>query len=419
MQYLIYRLKSFFANTFRAFKNRNYRLFFFGHGISLIGTWMQQVALSWYVYRVTGSSFLLGFTGFMGYVPSFFLTPISGVLADRFNRHKLLLLTQICAMIQAFSLAYVVYKYDGEVWRAILLTFTLGVINSYDAPIRQAFVADMLDSKDDLSNAIALNSAIFNSARLIGPAVAGLMVNWFGETPCFLLNALSYTAVLTSLLLMKIKPREITNKNSSVLANIKEGFKYVREFVPIWMIIKLVGTVSFMAISYNILMPVFVRDILKGSADMLGYLMGAVGLGALAGIAYIASRKSAAGLERVAARNAGVLGIGLMLFSVSRFFILSLFFMFITGVGMVSCMASCNTLLQTLSDDDKRGRVMSIYTLALIGMAPFGSLAAGFLSNRIGAPATLFLSGLLCLTAARKFNSGLANFRQYAGACKN
>lgn len=414
MQYLIYRLKCFFANLFRAFKNRNYRLFFFGHGVSLIGTWMQQVALSWYVYRITGSSFLLGFTGFMGYVPSFFLTPVSGVLADRFDRRKLLLLTQTCAMIQAFSLTYAVYKYDGEVWRAILLTFTLGVINSYDAPIRQAFVADMLDNKEDLSNAIALNSAIFNSARLIGPAVAGLTVNWFGETPCFLLNALSYITVITSLLLMKIKPREIINKNSSVIANIKEGFKYAYEFKPVWMIIKLVGTISFMAISYNILMPVFARDILKGSADILGYLMGAVGLGALAGISYIASRKSAAGLERVAARNAGVLGIGLMLFSVSRSFILSLFFMFITGIGMVSCMASCNTLLQTLSDDDKRGRVMSIYTMALIGMAPFGSLAAGFLSNHIGAPATLFICGFCCLAAARKFNSGLAVFKEHA-----
>lgn len=402
------------ANLFRAFKNRNYRLFFFGHGVSLIGTWMQQVALSWYVYRVTGSSFLLGFTGFMGYIPSFFLTPVSGVLADRFDRHKLLILTQTCAMIQAFSLTWAVHNYGSEVWRAILLTFTLGVVNSYDAPIRQSFVADMLDNREDLSNAIALNSAIFNSARLIGPAIAGLTVRVFGETPCFLFNAASYIAVIAALLMMRIKPRVIEAKNQSVMSNIREGFEYAWKFPPIRMIIQLVGIMSFMSISYNILMPVFARDVLKGSADTLGYLMGAVGCGALSGIAYIASRRTAAGLERVAARNAAVLGAGLMLFSISRSFVFSVLFMFITGIGMISCMASCNTMLQTLADDDKRGRVMSIYTMALIGMAPFGSLMSGFLSRHIGAPATLFICGACCVAAARSFHSKLDVFREHA-----
>ncbi len=416
MSYITDKISYFFKNLFRAFKSRNYRLFFFGHGVSLIGTWMQQVALSWYVYRITGSSFLLGFTGFMGYIPSFFLTPVSGVLADRFNRHRLLVLTQVCAMIQASSLAYAVYRFNGEVWRAILLTFTLGVINSFDAPIRQSFIADMLDNKEDLSNAIALNSAIFNSARLIGPAVAGFTVSAFGETPCFLFNALSYVAVITALLLMKIVPREITNKNPNIIANIKEGFKYAAGFPPIMMIIKLVGVTSFMSISYNILMPVFARDILKGSADTLGYLMGAVGCGALSGIAYMASRSSFAGLEKVAARSAGILGIGLMLFSVSRSFALSLFFMYITGIGMITCMAACNTMLQTLSDDDKRGRVMSIYVMALIGMAPFGSLMSGLLSKHIGAPATLFVCGFFCFVSSRFFNSGLSTFREHANA---
>lgn len=403
-----------FSNLFRAFKNRNYRLFFFGHGVSLIGTWMQQVALSWYVYRITGSPFLLGFTGFMNHIPSFFLAPVSGVLADRFDRHKLLLLTQSCSMIQAFSLTYAVHNFNGEVWRVILLTFTLGVINSFDAPIRQAFVLDMLDRKEDLSNAIALNSAIFNSARLIGPAIAGITVHMFGETPCFLFNAMSYAAVITSLLLMKIKPREILNKNPDIIANIKEGFRYAAGFPPIRMIIQLVGLTSFMTISYNVLMPVFARDVLKGSADTLGYLMGAVGCGALAGISYIASRKSVAGLERVAARNVAILGASLMLFSQSRSFAFSLVFMFTTGVGMISCMASCNTMLQTLSDDDKRGRVMSIYTMALIGMAPFGSLISGFCSKHIGAPATLFFCGFFCLAAARSFSSKLPVFREFA-----
>ncbi len=414
MQHLFYSSTRFFSNLFRAFKNRNYRYFFFGHGISLIGTWMQQVALSWYVYRITGSSFLLGITGFAGYIPSFFLTPISGFLADRFNRHHLLLVTQTCSMIQAFSLTITVYKYEGEIWRAILLTFTLGVINSYDAPIRQAFVTDMLDNKEDLSNAIALNSAIFNSARLIGPAIAGITVSRFGEMPCFLFNATSYLAVIAGLLMMKIKPREIIIKNTGIIDNIKEGFHYATGFLPIWMIIKLVGIISFMGISYNTLMPVFARDVLKGDADTFGYLIGSVGCGALTGIFYIASRRSAAGLERVVARNAALLGIGLMLFAISRIFVFSLLFMFITGIGMVSCMASCNTLLQTLSDDDKRGRVMSIYTMALIGMAPFGSLMAGTFSNLIGAPATLFLCGVSCLAAALSFKARLHLFKEHA-----
>lgn len=403
-----------FSNLFRAFKSRNYRLFFFGHGVSLIGTWMQQVALGWYVYRITGSPLLLGFTAFMNHIPSFFLTPVSGVLADRFDRHKLLLVTQSCAMIQAFSLTYAVHNFSGEVWRVVLLTFALGVINSFDAPIRQAFVLDMLDRKEDLSNAIALNSAIFNSARLIGPAIAGITVHMFGETPCFFFNAMSYAAVITSLLLMKIRPREILNKNPDIIANIKEGFRYAAGFPPIRMIIQLVGLTSFMTISYNVLMPVFARDILKGSADTLGYLMGAVGCGALAGISYIASRKSVAGLERVAARSVAILGASLMLFSQSRSFAFSLVFMFTTGVGMISCMAACNTMLQTLSDDDKRGRVMSIYTMALIGMAPFGSLISGFCSKHIGAPATLFFCGLFCMAAARSFNSKLPVFSEFA-----
>jgi len=396
----------------RAFKNRNYRLFFAGQGVSLIGTWMQQIAMGWYVYRITNSSFLLGLVAFSANIPSFFLTPVAGVLADRYNRHKMLLITQTLAMLQASTLAFLVLKHHPTITHIICLCLCLGTINAFDAPIRQAFVADLIENKNDLGNAIALNSAMFNSARLIGPSIAGLLITYTGEGVCFLINAFSYIAVLTSLSLMEITPRVLSIKHGSPLKNLKEGFSYAYNYRPIRMILSLVALISVMGMAYSVLLPVFARDILHGGPRTLGFLMGAVGTGAIVGAGFLASRKNPAGLSAVIPRSSSIFGISLMLFSFSEIYWLSMLLMFCAGFGMMTNMASCNTLLQTISDEDKRGRVVSLYVMAFVGMAPFGSLASGWLSSHIGAQRTLFLCGFACLLGALNFARGQAYFRE-------
>ncbi len=399
--------------TLRALRNRNYRLFFTGQGISLIGTWMERIALGWLVYKLTDSAFLLGLVSFLSQIPTFLLATFAGVLADRYDKHKIVIITQILAMVQAFILAILTLTHLVNIWYIMILSVIIGLINAFDMPTRQSFVVELVDDKKDLSNAIALNSSMFNAARLIGPTIAGILISVVGEGLCFLINALSYIAVITALLLMKLKPTIHALKKEKVLKGLKEGIKYAYSFKPIKIFLLLVGLVSLAGMPYTVLMPVFAKDILHGNANTLGYLLGAVGVGALFGALYLASRKTVLGLGRWIAIAASIFGAGLVLFSFSRSLILSLILMLFTGFGMMMQMASTNTLLQTLVDDDKRGRIMSLYVMAFMGTAPFGSLIAGSLASRIGAPTTVLLSGIIVLVGAALFAKKLPELKKH------
>lgn len=393
-----------FMDVVRALRHRNFRLFFGGQTISLVGSWMQRVALSWLVYRLTDSALLLGVVGFVGQIPAFFLAPFAGVLADRWNRRTLLIITQTLAMVQAAVLSLLVLSHWIVIWEVIALSLFLGVINSFDMPIRQSFMIEMIEDKNDLGNAIALNSSMVNMARMLGPSVAGILIASVGEGMCFLLNAVSYIAVIASLLLMKTRPpARPSRKQVRTWQVLKEGFMYAAGFEPIRAILLILGLVSLMGMPYIVLMPVFARDILNGGPNGFGFLMGASGLGALAGAVYLAARKSVLGLGKMISISAATFGIGLMALSVSRNFTLSLGWMALTGFGQMVLMASCNTLLQTIVEDDKRGRIMSFYTIAFMGMTPIGSLWAGFLATHIGTPWTLCIGGITCLLGAAGF----------------
>ncbi len=396
----------------RGLSYRNYRLFFAGQGISLVGTWMQQVAMTWLVYRLTDSAFMLGVVGFSSQIPAFILTPFGGVLADRAKRHRVLVVTQILSMLQALTLAALVLTGTVEVWHIITLGIFIGCINAFDIPTRQAFLLDMIENRADLGNAIALNSSMFNAARLVGPAVAGVIIAIAGEGICFLLNGLSFLAVLAALLAMRVKPQKIEQQQANPLRGLKEGISYAFTFTPIRSILLLVALASVMGIPYSTLMPVFARDILQGGSHTQGFLMSAVGLGALVGALFLASRKNVRGLGKIIALSAGLFGAGLIVFSFSKVLWLSLLAMSITGFGMMVQMAASNTVLQTLADDDKRGRVISLYATAFMGMMPFGSLLAGSLAKIIGAPTTLLIGGLCCILGALFFARHLPSWRQ-------
>jgi MFS family permease len=387
----------------RALRHRNYRLFFAGQGISLIGTWMQRIAMGWLVYRLTNSAFVLGLVGFTGQIPIFLLTPFAGVLADRLNRHRMLVVTQTLAMIQAFVLALLILTGTIEVWHVVSLSVFLGLVDALDMPVRQAFLVEMIENREDLGNAIALNSSIVNSARLLGPSFAGILIAYVGEGVCFLLNAISYLAVIASLLAMKIVARGMETRKTDFLHSVKEGFSYAYGFSPIRSVLLLISLVSLLGMPVTVLMPIFARDILHGDSHTLGFLLGASGMGSLVGAAYLASRRNILGLEKWTVLASGIFGAGLIVFSLSRNFFLSLLLMFTTGFGMLVQMASGNTLLQAVVDEDKRGRVMSLYTMAFRGMVPFGSLLGGSLANRIGAPATVLIGGAACVLGALVF----------------
>jgi len=391
------------SNIVRSLRYRNFRLFFYGQSISLIGTWIQRITVPWLVYRLTGSVFLLGLVGFAGQIPTFLMSPFAGVLIDRWNRHKILVITQILALIQAVVLALLFYEKSISVWHIAILSVFLGIINAFDMPARQSFVVDMIEKKEDLGNAIALNSSMVNSARLIGPSIAGVLISLTGEGMCFVINAVSYIFVICFLLMMKINPRKIAIQNTNAYQKFKEGFSYTFGFIPIRYIILLLALVSLMGMPYTVLMPVFAKSILHGGSHTFGFLMGATGIGALMGAVYMASRKNAAGLEKFIPWFAVIFGLGLILFSLSTNFILSLFLLLITGFGMLMQMTSSNTILQTIVDDDKRGRVMSFYTMAFMGTAPFGSLLAGALASKVGAPNTLLIGGTACILGALLF----------------
>lgn len=406
------RISSKLSGMFRALRYRNYRLFFTGQGISLIGTWMQQIALSWLIYRLTDSVFLLGAVTFCSQVPSFLLGPFAGVAADRFDRHKVLLVTQLLSMLQASALAVLVLTETVQIWHIMALSAMLGIINAYDIATRQAFVIELVDKREDVSNAIALNSSMFNMARLVGPSIAGILIAAVGEGICFLINALSYVAVLASLLLMRLKPFERVVEQRKVWQSLKEGFGYAFGFAPIRALILIVALLSLFGMPFSVMMPVFARDILHGGANTLGYLMGASGIGALAGALFLAQRKSVVGLGKVMIFTMLIFGLGLIAFSFSNVLLVSLLCMLVSGFGMIVTMASCNTLLQTIVEDDKRGRVMSLYSMAFMGMAPFGSMLAGAVAEYIGVSYTLAACGLLCAISVTPFALNLRRLRQ-------
>lgn len=400
--------------VFRALRHQNYRLFFAGQSISLTGTWMQQIAVSWLVYSMTNSAFILGLVGFSSQIATFLLAPLAGVIADRHHRYKLLLITQSLAMLQAFVLYILYVTHTISVWHIIALSLFLGAVNAFDIPVRQSFTIDMINNREDLSNAIALNSSMVNAARLIGPSVGGILIAAFGEGTCFLLNALSYTAVLLSLLMMKLPRWEKSSKpHGSVLLELKEGFRYAYDFMPIRAILILLAISSMVAGGMQSLMPVFARDIFHGGAKSLGLLMAASGLGALMGAIYLASRRSVIGLGRIIAINASIFGLGIIIFSKVSVLFVALPVLLFTGFGMMVQMASSNIILQTIVEEDKRGRVMSFYTMAFMGLSPFGSLFSGLFAVKLGADNTLLVAGGCCIISAAIFAMMLPRIRKF------
>jgi MFS family permease len=395
----------------RALRSRNYRLFFGGQSISLIGTWMTRVAISWLVYRVTNSAFLLGIVSFAGQIPAFFVTPLAGVWVDRWDRHRTLVVTQVLSLMQSFILAGLALSGIINIWAIISLVLFQGLINSFDMPSRQAFVVQMIENREDLGNAIALNSSMVNTARLIGPAIAGLVIAAVGEGYCFLIDGISYIAVIISLLAMRPVPLDVRKEQKRVLQELNEGWTYVLQSVPIRSILLLLALVSLVGMPYMVLMPIFAGTVLHGGPRALGFLMAASGVGALTGAVSLATRKTVLGLGRVIPLSAGIFGAALIGFSLSRVFWLSLILMLPAGFGMMRHMAASNTILQTIVAEDKRGRVMAFYSMAFLGMAPFGSLLAGSLAARIGAPETLVFGGALCVAAACWFARQLPRLR--------
>jgi len=395
----------------RALRHRNYRLFFSGQGVSLIGTWMTRVATAWLVYRLTHSAFLLGLVSFASQIPILFLGPFAGVWVDRLNRHRVLVITQALSMVESFALAALALGHIITVTEIILLNLFQGAVNAFDMPARQAFVIEMVEDPQDLGNAIALNSSLVNAARLIGPSVAGLLIAAVGEGSCFLIDGFSYLAVIASLLAMKVVRTTTRRKKQSVFAELREGWDYVRGFRPIRSILLLLSLISLVGMPYTTLMPIFAGNILHGGAHTLGFLMAAVGVGALAGAIALAARESVLGLGRVLTITAAGFGMSLFFFSASRQLWLSLLLLVVTGFCFMQQMAASNTVLQTIVDDSKRGRVMSFYAMSLQGVAPFGSLIAGAAASRIGAPHTLMIGGALCVAGALLFALELPTIR--------
>jgi MFS family permease len=395
----------------RAFRHRNYRLFFAGQSISLIGTWMQRVAMNWLVYRLTGSAFLLGVVNFTGQVPTLLFAPFAGVIADNYERHRLLVATQVLAMVQAAVIAALVLMDVIVVWHLMLLSVFLGIVNAFDTPIRQSLVVEMIEKREDLGNAIALNSSMVNAARLVGPSIAGILIATVGEGMCFLLNALSYVAVIAALTAMTMVRKSIRPKHLHIWQAWREGLRYALDSLPIRSVLLLLAVVSFMGMPYATLLPIFAQEILHGGPQTLGFLMAAAGVGALTGAVFLASRRALVGLESVLVGAAAVFGMGLIGFSLSRVLWVSLVLMVVSGFGMMVHMAVGNTLIQTLVDDDKRGRVMSIHSMALRGTVPLGSFLAGSIASYIGVPATLLFGGTCCVVGALLFTSRLSAFK--------
>jgi MFS family permease len=391
------------SHAWRALRHRNFKLFFAGQGISVIGTWMTRLATSWLVYRLTQSALLLGIVSFAGQIISFVAGPFAGVLVERLNRRKLLVWTQAAAAIQSLALAALTLAHAITLWEIIALTALQGLINAFDMPGRQSFLVQMVDDRNDLSNAIAINSSMNNAGRLIGPAIAGLVIGALGEGWCFLIDGVSYFAVIASLLMMRLRPIEILRHSSSTFEQIREGWDYISTFPPIRTILILIALVSLMGYPYAVLLPIFAAQVLHGGPYTLGWLTGASGIGALISAITLAVRKSVLGLTRMLQLAAGILGGGLVLFGLSHALWLSLVLMVFVGFGLMQCSAASNTVIQSLVTEDKRARVMSYYTMAFFGSAPFGCLLAGILAHHIGAPYTVILTGAFCVAGSLWF----------------
>lgn len=392
-------------NLLRGLHHRNFRLFFFGQGTSLIGTWIQQAAMSWLVYRLTGSTVLLGLTAFAGQIPILLLAAFAGVWSDRFDRRKLWLGTQFLSLIQALALAVLTFSGNIAVWHIVVMATLLGVITAFETPIRQSMMTHMVDDQNDLPNAIALNSFTVNVARLLGPTIAGLVINQVGEAICFLLNAFSYVAVITALLSMRVVS-EIKPKHSGI-GTLKEGLSYAFGIAEIRTSLLFLTLVSFMVTPYVVLLPVYAKEVFHGNAQTLGLLMSSAGLGAIAGTIILASRKNIDKLRNITLFAGTCAGIALMAFAFSTNIWLSVMLMVLVGFGVVVTAASTNMSLQAIVEGRFRGRVMSMYTIAYLGMSPLGGLAAGMLADRIGVPSTLFVGGLLCVLGSTMFTSQL------------
>ena len=401
-----------FSHAARALRHRNFKLFVSGQSISLIGTWMTRLATSWLVYQLTHSALLLGIVGFAGQIFTFLLAPFAGVWVERLDRRKILVWTQALAAVQSLALAALTLARVINIWEIIALSLFQGLINAFDMPGRQAFIVQMVESREDLGNAIGINSSMVNSARLIGPALAGIVIAAWGEGWCFLIDGISYFAVIASLLMMQLKPIEQRRSSTSMFEQMREGWSYVNSFVPIRTVLTLFAVLSLMGWPYAVLLPIFAAKVLHGGPNTLGLLTGASGVGALAAALGLAFRKSVVGLTRSIQRAAGMFGAGLIFFGLSHTLWLSLSMMLIVGYGMMLGLAGSNTIIQTLVPENMRGRVMSYYTMAFVGMAPFGSLLAGGLAHWIGASHTVMITGACCLLGCGWFTLKLPAVRK-------
>jgi len=399
------------SHAWRALRHRNFRLFFGGQTISLIGTWMTRVATGWLVYRLTGSALLLGTVSFAGQIPTFLLAPFAGVWVDRLDRRQVLIWTQTLSMVQSLTLAALTLSGHITIPLLLVLSVMQGCINAFDMPGRQSFMVKMVDDKRDLQNAIAINSSMVNMARLVGPSLAGMLIAVSSEGWCFLVDGVSYIAVIASLLMMRLHAPVVERKTTSMLTELAAGWTYVSEFLPIRIILSLFALVSLMGMPFVVLMPIFAARVLHGGPHTLGFLTGSMGFGALVSALSLAARKHVRGLVGIIPVSAAVFGLGLIGFGSSRSFWLSMLMVLIAGMGMMQGMAASNTVIQTIVTDDKRGRVMSYYTMAFMGMAPFGSLLAGSMAQAVGAPLTVMVNGSVILLGALWFATRLPRLR--------
>jgi MFS family permease len=400
-----------FSHAWRALRHRNFRLFFGGQSISLIGTWMTRVATSWLVYRLTKSAVLLGTVGFAGQIPTFLLAPLAGVIVDRIDRRRVLVVTQTLAMLQSLALAALTLSHRINIHEILALSVLQGIINSFDMPGRQSFMIRMVEERADLSNAIAINSSMVNVARLIGPSLAGLVIAATNEGWCFFIDGVSYIAVIASLLMMRIRPDEKPQHGATMIEQLRQGWIYVSGSLPIRDILMLFCVISLMGWPFMVLMPIFAAQVLHGGPHTLGFLMGAVGVGSLTSAMALVLRRSVRGMLKIIPIGAAIFGAGLIAFGFSHNIWLSIPLMFVAGYGMMQGVTTSNTILQTLVDERMRGRVMSYYTMAFVGMAPFGSLLAGTLAHLIGAPRTVIVSGIACIAGSLWFWSRLRAIR--------
>jgi MFS family permease len=399
------------SHAWAALRHRNFRLFVSGQSISLIGTWMTRLATSWLVWRLTHSALLLGVVGFAGQILTFVLAPFAGVWVERMDRRKLLVWTQALAAVQSLAMAALTLSGKITIAEVIGLASLQGLINAFDMPGRQSFVVQMVEDRADLGNAIAINSSMVNAARLVGPALAGIVIGAFGEGWCFFIDGMSYFAVIVSLLMMRVKPLDVKRHTATMFEQMREGWSYVSNFRPIRTVLLLFAVLSLMGWPYAVLLPIFASQVLHGGAHTLGWLTGASGVGALVSALSLALRRSVVGLTRNIQVAAAMFGAGLILFGMSHVLWLSLLLMLLVGYGMMQGLTASNTIIQTLVPEDKRGRVMSYYTMAFVGMAPFGSLLAGGLAHWLGAPHTVMITGACCIAGCAWFTWELPKVR--------